>query len=391
MNLTPIFVVARKELTDGLRDRRALYSIFAVALFGPLLISFMLRQLAVEKKAAEEIRLPVAGREYAPLLVNWLEQQSGVEVAPGPADAEAAVREGKEDVVLVIKGEFAGDFGQSKPAPVEVFSDSTRKSAQPKLARVLSLLSGFNAQSATLRLIARGVSPEVVRPLAVRQLDVANAQQRGAAVLNAILMFLALAAMAAGMQIATDATAGERERGSLEPLLLNPVPRWQLVAGKWLASAAMSFGGMLVTAKVISIAVARLPLEDLGVRLNFGTPRMLLLIAVMGPLALLLPAIQTWTSCFAKSFKEAQSYTGLLVIPVAFLGVLTTMGPLANRSWILAIPLLSQYAMGADVLAGKGVAAAALLTAGIEAAAAAALFVWLAARLFAAERIIARP
>ena len=63
-----------------------------------------------------------------------------------------------------------------------------------------------------------------------------SAQQRAAMVFNMIPMFLVLSAFVAGMQVATDSTAGERERGSLEPLLVNPIPRWELVAGKWLAA-----------------------------------------------------------------------------------------------------------------------------------------------------------
>lgn len=388
MNLSPLIVVARKELTDGFRDRRALFTILFVALFGPVMISFMLQQLAGQKKAAEEIRLPVTGGELAPVLVNWLRQQSGVEVVPGPADAEAAVRDKKEEVVLVIKRDFTGNFGESKSAPVEVFSDSTRKSVQPKLARVTSLLNRFNSETATLRLIARGVSPEVVRPLDVRDVDLSNAQERGATVFNVILMFLAMAVMTAGMQIATDSTAGERERGSLEPLLLNPVPRWQLVTGKWLASALMAFIGMLATLLVMLNAVSKLPIEDLGIRFHLGAPRIAMLIAAMGPLALLVPAIQTWMSCFAKSFKEAQSYTVILVIPVAFLGVLTTTYSMANRPWLPAIPMLSQYMLGTEILAGKPASSMMLAAAGLEAAALAGLFLWLAARLFSTEKII---
>src|SRR5437764_420845 len=57
--------------------------------------------------------------------------------------------------------------------------------------------------------------------------------QRAATTLNIILMFSVVTLMTAGMQIATDSTAGERERKSLEPLLVNPVPRWQLITGKW--------------------------------------------------------------------------------------------------------------------------------------------------------------
>src|SRR5438045_404751 len=173
MNLSPLKTVARKELTDGLRDRRSLYTILATTLFGVVAMTFMLNQVAGQKKAAEEIRLPVVGREHAPVLVSWLQQQSGVEIVNGPADAEAAIRDRKEDFVLVIDKDFAADFAQSKSAPVQVFSDSTRRSTQSKVARLTLLLSHFSAETAALRLIVRGVSPEVVAPLKVQDVDVA--------------------------------------------------------------------------------------------------------------------------------------------------------------------------------------------------------------------------
>jgi sodium transport system permease protein len=388
MNLSPLFVVARKELTDGLRDRRSIYTIFIVALLGPMLISFMLKQQAGQKKAAEEIRVPVVGRELAPVLVNWLEQQSGVQVVPGPADPEAAVRDRKEELVLVIMHDFSENFEESKSAPVEVFSDSTQRSVQPKLARLTTLLNRFNAQTVALRLIARGISPEVFRPLEVRQIDIANAQQRGATILNVMLMFLAMAVMTAGMQIATDSTAGERERGSLEPLLLNPVPRWQLIGGKWLASAVMAFAGMLITLEVMKLVVSTLPLEDLGIRFHLGRPALLMLIAAMGPLALLVPAMQAYLSCFARSFKEAQTYTAVLVLPVVFTGVMTMNSPKSAQPWMLAIPIVSQYSLGAEILGGKAASPMALLAAGVEAALLAGIFLWLSARLFSKEKII---
>jgi sodium transport system permease protein len=388
MTLSPMMVVARKELTDGFRDRRAIYTMLFTALFGPLLIAFMFKQLAGQKKAAEEIQVPVVGRELAPVLVNWLGQQSGVEIVEGPSDPDAAVRDRKADVVLVIKKDFAKNFGESKPAVVQVFSDSTRTSAEPKARRLTSLLSRFSAEIGSLRLIVRGVSPQVVSPLKVEEVDVANAQQRAATILNVILMFLAMAVLTGGMQIATDSTAGERERGSLEPLLLNPVPRWQLVGGKWLAAAVGAFLGMIATLAITSFVLSKLSLEELGVRFHLDAPKIALLIAAMAPLALIAPAIQIYLSCFAKSFKEAQSYVVILVVAVTVPGVVSTFYPMNNRPWMQAIPVLAQYSLGTDILAGKLPSPLGMTVGAIEGAVLAGVFLWLAARLFSTEKII---
>lgn len=388
MNLWPLKVVAQKELVDGLRERRSIYAVAGTTLFGVAMIAFMLNQIATLGKAAERITVPVTGQQFAPVLVAWLQQQNGVTVTPGPADAERAVREHKADVVLVIRSGFAENFRQSKPAKVQIFSDSTRRSAQPQIARLRRLLQTFQSETGALRLIVRGIAPEVIAAIGVDEVDVSSAQQRAAAILNVMLMMVAMAVMTAGMQIATDSTAGERERHSLEPLLLNPVPRWQIIAGKWLASAIVAFGGMMLSLLLFSALLSKLPLEQAGIRFQLDGPKIALIIAAMGPLALLVPAIQAYLACFARSFKEAQSYTVFLVIPVASLAIVSMFYPVTAHRWLLAIPLLAQYALATDALAGRAAPSAVLAATTIEAVVVTATILWLAARRFSNERIL---
>jgi len=388
MNLEPLKIIARKELSDGLRDRRSIYTLIATTLFGVVVIAFMLNQIAGQRKSADEITLAVTGREYAPVLIDWMSQQSGVTIVPGPANAEEAVKGKKADVVLVVDRDFAKDFDQSKSANVKIYSDSTRRAVQPKLERVKSMLNRFSAETASLRLIVRGVSPEVIAPVKVEDVDVSNSQQRAAVILNVILMLVAMSVMTAGMQIATDSTAGERERRSLEPLLLNPVPRWQIITGKWLAACGAAFVAMVASLTLYSLVLRKLPLEDAGIRFHLGKPEILMLIAAFAPLAVLVPAILAFLSCFARSFKEAQSYSVFLVLPVAFTGIISSFYSLSGKTWLVAVPLLSQYAFASDVMAGRTPAPLLLITAGVESAIIAAIFLRMAARLFTTEKII---
>lgn len=388
MSMSRVMVVARKEFTDGIRDKRSLRIVAITALFGPLMIAFMFKQLASQNKAAEEIQVPVVGREFAPVLVNWLQQQSGVEVVDGPSDPEAAVRDSKVDLVLVIDKDFASKFSESRPAPVRVLSDSTRQSAQPKVKRLTTLLSAFSGQIGGMRLIARGVSPVVASALKVDEINLANSQQRAATLLSVMLVFLMVSVLTAGMQIATDSTAGERERGSFEPLLLNPVPRWQLAAGKWLAAAATAVLAMLLMLAILKQILSRLSLEELGVRFHLGMPQMLLLIAAVGPVVLWAPAVQIYVSTFAKSYKEAQGYSAFLVIAVCIPGVLSSVFPIANRAWLQPIPVIGQYVLGSQILSGKVPSPVVFATAGLEAVVLSAVILWMTGRLFTSERII---
>lgn len=388
MSLRPLVLVAGKELADAFRDRRSIFMMVVTALLGPVLISFMLNQRAVQKGDTERIDLPIAGAQRAPELVDWLMRQDGISIVAAPPDAEAAVRGRALDVALVIDPDFTADLSRSRPARVQVFTDSTHAAAVPKAQRVAALLDRFAAEVAAQRLILRGVSPEVAAPIRLEQVDVANSRQRGATLLSMVLSFLAMAIITSAMQIATDSTAGERERGSLEALLLNGIPRWELAAGKWLAASAAGLAGMILTLATLSWVLSRLSLEQLGVRIHLGPHELALLALAMAPLALLLPAIQTCLACFARSYKEAQSYAVVLIIPVVAVGALLTLYPIADATWARGVPLLAQYGAGMSILAGKPVSAAALGGAGLEAVGIAIVLVGVVARMLAAERIV---
>ena len=387
MNLSRMIVVARKELTDGLRDKRAIYTILFSTLFGPLFVAFMFNQLAGNERAAQEIKVPVVGKTNGPILVNWLEQQPGVEVVDGPAHPEAAVRDRSVDFVLVIEKEFAEKFRDSRPAPVQVVSDSTRQLTGAKVKRLQTLLRRFSGEIGGLRLMARGVSPMIASALKVEDIEVASAAQRAATIFNFIPLFVIAAAFSTGMQIATDATAGERERLSLEPLLINPVPRWQLVGGKWLAAAIAALVGMAATLAITAYVLSRLSLEDLGVRFHLGLPECLFLFAALSPMALVAPALQVYLACFAKTFKEAQSYMAYLLLGAMMPGLLATFYPIADKAWMRPLPLLGQYVLATEFLGGKTPSALALIAAAVVALLVVALFLWLATRLFYSEKI----
>ncbi len=383
-----IFTVARKEWIDAFRDRRTLYAMLIGAIFGPAMIGFMFSQIASQQKGAQEIKIPVVGRQYAPVLVNWLTQQSGVEVTDGPEDPEAAVRERKVDLVLVIDKKFAEKFRDSRPAPVQVVSDATSQNTRSKVSRLNKLLSNFSSETGAMRLMARGVSPVVVSTLDVEQVEVATAQQRAAMIFNFIPMFLVLALFTGAMPVASDSTAGERERGSLEPLLIIPVPRWHLMMGKWLAATGAAMLSMLMTLSVTLLVLSRLALEELGIRNQIGTVQILMILAAIVPMGLVASALQMFVSCFAKSFKEAQSYLGMLVLLPTLPGIVAVMYPLTNRPWMHPIPVLGQYAMVTEILGGKFPLPLALVGANVVAVVATGVLLMLATRLFSSEKII---
>jgi sodium transport system permease protein len=386
--LRQVWIVLTKELRDGTRDRRSISTVLVSAVITPALLGGMFTVMAGRGKDAEGIKLPVAGVEYAPAFVDWVKQQTGVEIVPAPADPEQAVRDRKEDVVLIIGKDFSKNMARAMPAEIKLVSDSTRDTGRRKVTRARELVTGYARQLAALRLIARGVAPSVAMPVRVEEVEVSSSQERLATILNILPLLLVLAALTGGMQVAIDTTAGERERGSLEPLLLSPVPRVALAAGKWLAASAFGCGSVVFSMLLTVNVLRRVPWHDLGIRFRVSDADLMSLLALVLPLALFLSAVVVFASTFARSFKEAQGYIGMLILLPMLPGVASTLYPLSNRHWLAPIPILGQYALAADVLGGKPPAVAFYVLAGVSVLACALVLVAFTSRLLKREKII---
>jgi sodium transport system permease protein len=380
-------VVYGKELRDNARDRRSLLSALAFPLIGPVTLAAMLSLLASWEGSSRPLFVSVVGKDRAPNLVAFL-QRAGAHVADAPGDYESLIKSGDLDVALVIPEDFAKSFSAGKTAAVQVVSDGSSNRARRSVVRVQELLRGYGREIGALRLLARGVSPELAQPVKVEDVDLATKQQQAATLLNMIPVFLLMGAFLGGMHVAIDAMAGERERGSLEPLLVNPVPPAALVVGKWLATMTAALAGVVTMLAAMALAVGRAPLEELGLRASFGPREVLLMFASVGPLLLLTSALQMLVATFARSFKEAQTYVTLVMfVPVAP-GMFLSLSPIKPAGWMYAVPTLGQQLLMTDVMRGDPTSVIHLVVAALGAAIAAAICLAVTSRLLVQERIV---
>jgi sodium transport system permease protein len=145
----------------------------------------------------------------------------------------------------------------------------------------------------------------------------------------------------------------------------------------------------VVFSMVLTISVMRrVPWHDMGIRFRVTDAELLSLLALILPLALFLSALVMFASTFARSFKEAQSYLGMLMLLPMLPGLVSTMYPLNDRPWLAPVPVLGQYALAADVLSGRRPGIALYLLAGICVVACASVLVMLTARLLRREAIV---
>lgn len=348
---TAMWIVLKKELLDGVRDRRALFSALLYPLFGPLLSGLLFGFMADQQREAAEVPVPIAGQEHAPELVEWLVGQ-GVEVVEAPDDPRAAVRDKDVPFVVAVPEDFGEHLAKGTPIKLELIVDGSRNDSRAAVGHAQQLLGQFSENITSRRLLARGIDPQVIKPIHVVEVEVASKQELATSVFAFVPMFVLMATFIGGMQLAMDATAGERERGSLEPLLLNPVPRAAIVVGKWLAALVFALVCVVLTLLCCVVVLEYSPVRDLGLSLELGPAALGLVLLAAAPMALMATAIQILVASFARSYKEAQTYISLLMFVPMVPAIVGMMSGLDRSIGALLVPGLGQQIVVEQVFGG---------------------------------------
>jgi sodium transport system permease protein len=238
------------------------------------------------------------------------------------------------------------------------------------------------------RLLARGVAPELAQPVQIEEVDLATPERLAASILNMIPIFLVMACFIGGLNVAIDTMAGERERGSLEPLLLNPVQRGTLVVGKWLATTMFSCTTVVVVSVAFVLVAKRVPLQDLGVKVSLEPSTAVAMIGAMLPMALLASSAQMLVATFARSYKEAQTYLQLLMMLPTLPGMVLALSPIQSKVWMYGIPVLGQQLLVSELMRGEVLGTLPFVLGTVSCLALAAVCLSLISRLLSDERIV---
>ncbi|MGZ5031742.1 MAG: ABC transporter permease [Usitatibacter sp.] len=383
-----LLTVYVKELRDSLRDRRtALMVLFASILTGPVTLVLVAQFVSGLEEKAATLKVRISGQQNAPALVNFL-QRNDVEIEAAPEDYEARIKEGRLEAVIVVPKDFDERYLAGDGAKVEIVYDDSRTDSSPSIRQAERLLHAFNRETGMLRMVARGVSPDLSEPVKVEHVNTATPRQKGALLLFLIPMFAILSPLLGGMTIAIDSTAGERERGSLEPLLANPVPLRRIVMGKWLAAWTFATGVAVLTLGGFMAAASLYGGRRLAALLTFGTPEFAQFVAMVIPFAAMTAALQMLICTYGRSYREAQTYVSYLATLVSFVPLIVMFSGLKDAMWQLAVPVLGQQVVLARVVRGDALTPIDWLLPSAVAGLIAAACVLLVARLLRDERIV---
>jgi sodium transport system permease protein len=345
-------IILRKECLDALRDRRTLLMILLPPLLvGPLFLMLIFNLIATQSERAQTLTLTVQGSEHAPALIAFLERQQ-VTLKALPDDYENQIRRGRIDIALIIPESFSDDVAAGRAATVQLVYDRSRDRSQVIIAQVEHLLAAHGREWGRMRLLLRGIAPEVAAPLRIQATNLATPQQSGALLLSLIAFYALFATLTGGMAVALDASAGERERQSLQPLLITPAQPFEIVTGKWAAAAVVNTFVVALTLAGFYLTLRFAPLPAVGMPFLFGLAEVGRFSIALLPIALLLPALHFYIGIRGRSVREAQAGTSVLLLLFALLPIAQMLLQQREPDWIAAVPVAGHYTLLTHALRG---------------------------------------
>lgn len=342
-----MWLIFKKEILELLRDRKTLFFVVALPIvIFPLIIGGMIYFMAeVQSEAQSKIlKYAVAGDQYAPNLMKDLseiETFERVTLSADVSDVETAknvIRDGNVDFVLQIPNNYGDKVLESGQIVINiVLNDAKVNAARSRILELTDTIEEVNQRAAFASLgVDESMQKALINPILVDKINVADErEQTGSALGGMIPYIMFLLCLQGAMLPAADIGAGEKERGTLETLLLSPIERHKIVLAKFFTIATAGVTTALIT--VLSIAlwgIIALQFVPSGNASSFLSEFMssidwldfLLIFLMLVPVVAIFSAILLAMSIYARSFKEAQSYMSALMIFV-FIPVIIALIP----------------------------------------------------------------
>ena len=332
----------RKELLDAVRDKRSVMAGLYYAFFTPVLLAVVLTAVINKATNPEDIEITITNGIEASNLVNYLSDR-GISQGDDPDKLK--------NIELVISTYFSKQLNRAEPAEVTLIADQSEDSLRTAIARIKRALRSYSSEMVSLRLISRGINPNIINPVKVHIQDQATAVSKGGQIMGVMTMLMILSVFVAGMNLAIDTSAGERERNSLALLLSHPVSVLQLVMSKTVAVSIFGMLGLILTIIVSKFVYPFVPWQELGFSVDISGSFVLGALLAGFSVAIFAASMQLFVSFMAKSFKEAQTYISFVMfVPIAMSYAATLDFAVEELRWA---PVSGQVQALIDLAKGK--------------------------------------
>ncbi|MBU0708566.1 ABC transporter permease subunit, partial [Patescibacteria group bacterium] len=337
-----ILIIWKKELKDTLRDRRTLIAMIVMPmLLMPLLTVGMTKLMEQQYRNAEKetVQIAVLSDGVDQNLTALLEQNN-LKIIEVGGDITEAINNDLVSAALYFPTDLKESLNRQEKVEVKIMRKSTDLQSSSALNRITSSINIYNNLVINQRFDKEGINPKILTGLTIVTEDISTQQEREGFGLGFILpMFIVMWSIIGGQYTAIDASAGEKERKTLEALLLTPVSRLKLVIGKFLSVATAGLTTIVISITSLYITIRYFgfgSFDQIGaeaaktaettISLTLPPQALLLLLLISSLLVLTFSAVLLSLGIFARSFKEAQSYISpaylVVILPVVFVNSL---------------------------------------------------------------------
>ena len=364
-----IITICKKELKDTVRDRRTLV---AMVLMPLLLIPvmtigmFKFMEKIMEDQKNQTVKIVLSGEENSSQLSGMIRSREKLEIVQIDKDAREAVIDEEIDAVIVIPEGFQEKIENEEAVNLELIRKSTNTKSENVIFIISAITEVYNSQILQERFSDQSINPAVLSKVTVVPEDVATEKETGGFVLGFLIpLFIVMWSIMGGQYTAIDVSAGEKERKTLESLLLTPVKRAEIVIGKFLAVSAVALVSVVIAIGSFYVALlyagglgpmnttGNAGVGDVAVSFSIDPQALAILFVVSIFLILMFSAIILSISIFAKSFKEAQNYIGpsylVVILPVVLVNSIPGFEP---TFWYFAIPAVNAVLLFKEILIG---------------------------------------
>jgi len=348
MNFKQVMIVFRKEFLELLRDKRTLFTtlLLPVILYPVMIIGFnaiMTRQTGVlEKQAATVAIADSVDNAISASLIADLEKLENFSFIPAADNTQSMYAEKEIQAVVTIKDSLTALGLNTYHVYVQYDAANERSSATYQ--KIKEILAGSEKRLMSDQLELSGIDPELLKMLDLRQVDTATSQRKMGMLLGMVLPYIMIIMLLSGASVAAaDLVAGEKERKTLETLMVSGVGRMEIVIGKYLTILILGMVNLIVNLFSISVSLKYM-LSQSGVEMagaDMPIKAIFILLAAMLPLATFFSAVLLSISTFSRNMKEARSYEQPLLIVSMMLAMISFLPAIEMSNLLALIPVVN--------------------------------------------------
>ncbi len=355
-----IFTVFKKEMIDLYRDKKTIiFGLLIPLLMFPLIFGIMGHAIKSSQESVQNnLKIELTDPSNSSL-GNFIKNQKNINLVKS-SNPTQDVKDGKIYLAIEIPNNFDEEIKSETQTNIKVIYDNSSENSSTALAIINSTLDAYSKVVVNQRLQERKINTDILTPVNMVQTSVEKDNSGTAKLILAMILplMLVIYSVTGPMSSAIDLGVGEKERGTLEPLLTTKAGRLSMLWGKFLAitvigvqTSIASILGLYISMKQNSsiFAGAGSSISSAGISI----PSLIIIAIFITLMTMVFGALELSLSIYAKSFKEASTYTSPLMIVAMVPTYATYMLDAKNISFFyFSIPIANVCCILKELISG---------------------------------------